>query len=209
MLYTHCKNFSLLVLSFLLGVFCVSSSAHAQSGNVLYPDLKKVLLVMAEVNEEVRSETMDKGFGNVNTLDIVRQQAIDEANARILDKIIKNYGWPTSEMIGLDGVAAAFLVVQHAEHTYQKRMLPAIRSSFERGDVNAGDYAMFVDRILVNDDLPQRYGTQADIRDGMLVLFPIEDRANLEVRRASLGLPSMSEHIEQMEAFYGVKHRGF
>lgn len=166
-------------------------------------------MVLAEVDAEVRTEMVNKGFGNVDTLDMVRQQAIDEANARILDKIIKNYGWPTSEMVGLDGVAAAFLVVQHAEHNFQKRMLPAINTSFERGDLNAGDYALFVDRILVNDGLPQRYGSQADIRDGMLVLFPIEDRQNLAVRRASLGLPPLKEYIEQMETFYGVKHKGF
>ena len=193
----------------LLCMLCLSAESSAQSNNVLYPDLRKMLVIMAEIDVEVRAELMGKGFGNVDSLDIIRQQAIDEAHTKILDKIIQNYGWPTREMVGQEGVDAAFLIVQHSDDAFQKRMVPMIEASFERGDVSAHDYALLVDRVLLYDGKPQRYGTQAEITNGVLVVLPIEDKQNLEKRRASLGLLPMEDYVREMEKLYGMKVKGW
>ena len=201
-------------LAFVLSLICsltIVSNSFAQSGidqNVLYPDLKQVLMVMVEVDQEIRNELISKGFGRLDSLDILRQKAIDEANTKILDKLLKNYGWPTREMVGQEGVDAAFLIVQHADPAYQKKILPSVKRSFERGDLDGAKYALLVDRILVNDGLPQRYGSQAKIEEGYIILFPIEDRDRVDVLRKSLGLGPLSEYIRGMESLYGAKYKG-
>ena len=206
----RCAGLKLAYFLLLTLTLSVVSNSFAQSGidrNVLYPDLKQTLMVMAEVDQEIRNELISKGFGRVDSLDIIRQKAIDEANTKILDKLIRNYGWPTREMVGKDGVDAAFLIVQHAEPAYQKKMLPSIKSSFERGDLDGAKYALLVDRVLVSDGLPQRYGSQAKIEEGYIILFPIEDRTKVDVLRESLGLESLSEYIRGMESLYGAKYK--
>ena len=198
---------------FLLLTFSLSvvSNAFAQSGidrNVLYPDLKQVLMVIAEVDQEIRNELLSKGFGHVDSLDILRQKAIDEANAKILNKLLQDYGWPTREMVGQEGVDAAFLIVQHADPAFQKKMLPSVKASFERGDLDGAKYALLVDRVLVNDGLPQRYGSQAKIEEGYIILFPVENRERVDALRESLGLEPLSSYIRGMEALYGAKYKG-
>lgn len=187
-------------------------SALAQSkdaGSALYPGLRSVLLAIAEVDQEVRSEMVGKGYGNLDSLDVARQQIVDETNIKILDKLVSDYGWPTREMVGRDGVKAAFLIVQHAEHAYQKQMLQSIKRSFERGDLDGGDYALLLDRVLVGDGLPQRYGSQAKIENGMLVLFPIEDKARVDEIRASMGLEPLGDYVRSLEQLYGMPARRF
>jgi hypothetical protein len=55
------------------------------------------------------------------------------------------------------------------------------------------------DRILVAEGKPQRYGTQFHTVDGKLVPRPIEDEANVDARRAAVGLGTMAEYNEQMQ----------
>ena len=147
-------------------------------------------------------------MGNLDSLDIARQAAVDETLTKMLLKIIKSYGWPTSEMVGKDGVAAAWLILQHAEHDVQKSMLGNVRVSFEVGDLDGQSYALLFDRVNVNDGLPQRYGTQMDIVNGEFKFFPIEDPGNLNVRRSQVGLVSISEYIKHMEDVYGIPYKG-
>jgi len=206
----RCAGLKLVYILLLICSLSVVSNSFAQSGidrNVLYPDLKQVLMVMVEVDQEIRNELISKGFGRVDSLDILRQKAIDEANTKILDKLLENYGWPTREMVGKEGVDAAFLIVQHADPDYQRKMLPSIKASFERGDLDGANYALLVDRVLVNDGLPQRYGSQAKIEEGYIILFPIEDRGRVDLLRESMGLEPLSEYIRGMESLYGAKYK--
>ena len=93
-------------------VFFALGSVHAQPASTItytHPDLRAVLLSMVEVDEEVRSELIEKGMGNLDDVDFARQQAVDEALTKTLLKIISRYGWPTSEMVGKEGVYGAYI----------------------------------------------------------------------------------------------------
>ena len=43
-------------------------------------------------------------------------------------------------------------------------------------------------------------GSQAGFFDGERVLEPIEDEANVDVRRAEVGLPPLVEYVEQLKS---------
>ncbi len=66
-------------------------------------------------------------------------------------------------------------LVQHASHdtTVQAAMLVELDAAFERGEADGQSIALFTDRAAVQRGQPQVYGTQADMRDGRLVLEPI------------------------------------
>jgi hypothetical protein len=50
---------------------------------------------------------------------------VDQDNTRWLKGVVAWYGWPTRSMVGDDGAAAAWLLVQHADHdrAFQRRCL--------------------------------------------------------------------------------------
>ena len=97
MLNAFCRRvLRLSVYPLLACCFIPWSASIAQSGgDVLYPELRSILLVLEEVDQEVRAELLGKGFGNLDSLDMARQRAVDETNTKILDKLIRDYGWPT------------------------------------------------------------------------------------------------------------------
>ena len=170
-----------------------------------YPELRVILLGMAEINQAVRKELIGRGLGNLDSLDMVRQRTVDDTNVRLLSKMVDEYGWPTRGMVGQDGVDAAFLIIQHASHSFRKTMLPHVKKAYDLGDLSSGDYALLIDLVLVGDGYPQRFGTQAEIRNNRLIILPIEDQDRVDERRAALGLEPLALYVEKLEALYGLR----
>ncbi|KQQ47163.1 hypothetical protein ASF61_00455 [Duganella sp. Leaf126] len=120
-----------------------------------------------------------------------RQTAIDVANANRLVQIIDTFGWPGLRFAG-PASQTAFLVLQHADDATQRKYLPLLRQAVERHDALGSELAMLEDRLLVAEGKPQRYGTQ--LGGEPLHFQPIEDEANVDARRRSIGLPTMAEY---------------
>ena len=132
---------------------------------------------------------------------------LDSDNQSRLKAIVHEHGWPTAKLVGKDAVHATFLLLQHASDTnFQKEMLPLIRRSFVNGDLDGQSYALLFDRIRVRENKPQLYGTQArplaEWKDKTPALMPIEDEANIEKRRADLGLPPLDLYLKMMKQVY-------
>ena len=155
---------------------------------------------MARVDQAVRNEWM-RGDPVAPSPELLsRMAAIDAANTARLQEIVEEHGWPGSELVGLDGARGAFLIVQHATHDVQKALFPLVETGYREGVVSGPSYALLLDRILVGDGRPQVYGSQAAFLDGELVLEPIEDEANVDVRRAEVGLPPLAEYVAQLRS---------
>jgi hypothetical protein len=83
-------------------------------------------------------------------------------------------------------------------------MMPVLERLAERGEVPRNDAALLIDRVLMHDSLPQRYGTQFQMVDGRLVLYEVQDEVLLEERRKSMGLPPLEEYMRLMEDLYNT-----
>lgn len=81
-------------------------------------------------------------------------------------------------------------------------MLGEIRSAFDRGEADGQSVALLTDRVAVTRGQPQVYGTQADMRDGRLVLNPIADSAGVDARRAQMGMMPLGDYIRLMDSMY-------
>ena len=130
--------------------------------------------------------------------------------ARLVEMIDQLGGWPTPDLVGEDGSAAAWLICQHAISMpeLQRRCLALLKPLAARGVVPRKQFAYLLDRIRMFEGRPQVYGTQFvwDER-GELVPHPIEDPEHVEERRAFIGLPSLREHARQVRETAGPPPR--
>jgi hypothetical protein len=115
----------------------------------------------------------------------------DLANQQTLKSLIPASGWFKVSTDGDQAALAAFLVVQHATNDPQlmRDTLPRMKSAVDAGEASGQWYALLFDRVAVQfDHKPQRYGTQLSCVKGKWKLDSIEDPANLDARRQSVGL---------------------
>jgi Family of unknown function (DUF6624) len=168
--------------------------------------LRKELLLMVVEDQNIRNEMIKSGWDTPTKEILARMELIDRKNTLRMKSIIKAYGWPSAELVGWDGSEAAFLLVQHSDHRTRKELQPMLQKEFRTGNLSGPNYALFIDRVLVDDGRPQIYGLRArpmnEWTAGEPVLFPIEDEANVDKRRAEIGLGPLSEYREKLKRMY-------
>jgi hypothetical protein len=199
--FSHITN-----LCFALLLLCNTQAQEAGNPPVKEPALRSELLKRVEQDQAIRNELISKGARNPDKAILARMQAIDTANTERMKAIIRQYSWPGPELVGRDGAEAAFLLVQHADLAFQKEMWPFVEKAYRSGALSGQSYALLLDRVRVGEGKPQVYGTQAkrleEWKGQEPVLAPIEDEANVDKRRAEVGLPPLSEYREILKRLY-------
>ena len=118
----------------------------------------------------------------------------DRVNQKRVTEMIDKYGWPKKSLVGLQAATAAFLVIQHAELDVQLKYVERMREAVMAGEASKQNLALLEDRLLIRQGKPQRYGSQVDMQNGV-GLKPTEDEANLDARRATMGLGPICEYL--------------
>ncbi len=164
--------------------------------------LVKELTAMAAEDQEIRRQIIahrdDKALAR-------KMDAVDKKNTTRLKEIVAANGWPGYSKLGSEGAHNMWLMVQHADHDvpFQEKCLPLLRQAVAQGEADATDMAYLTDRVRVNRKKPQVYGTQyKEGKGGKMVPQPIEDAANVERRRAAVGLMSMAEYEKLLAKMY-------
>lgn len=199
----------LVSINALLLTWLVVGYLPAQPGSVspsADPELRDELLKRVADDQNIRKQLISKGIEQPDQQLLARMKEIDTANEERITAIVRQYGWPSSQLVGRDGAEAAFLLVQHAGLTLQKKVLPLVEKAYRSGDLSGQSYALLCDRVLVREGKPQVYGTQAkrieEWKGREPVAEPIADEANVDKRRAKLGLPPLSEYLQMMKQIY-------
>ena len=167
----------------------------------LSESLQQLLIDMSRRDLETRQRLADDMslFGGYHP----DMQAVHEENAAILDGIIQERGWPTSDMVGDDGADAAWLIVQHAIGLpeFQRRCLALLTEAATAGSIPAWQPAYLLDRILTFEGKQQVYGTSFDWDEqGLMNPRAIADPTSVDERRAAVGLPPLAEAIARHRA---------
>ena len=127
---------------------------------------------------------------------------IDVRHTERLKKLFAKYGgWIRSSVFGGDAAHDAWLLLQHADHdrAFQKRMLPVLEAASLASDASGVDVAYLTDRVLVAENLPQRYGTQGRCVDkGKWEHQLVEAPERLDERRKALGLEPEADYAQQL-----------
>lgn len=125
---------------------------------------------------------------------------LDSVNLGYITRLLDTHGWPGQQQVGKLANEAVFLVIQHAERDVLVKYFPLLAASYELGGTPAKYYAMMLDRLMTDEQKPQVFGTQIDMKlqDGKYQPFPIADRAGVDKRRAKLGLPTINSWIKEL-----------
>jgi Family of unknown function (DUF6624) len=76
-------------------------------------------------------------------------------------------------------------------------------TNLPKDEVSQSNLAYLTDRVLLAEGKEQRYGTQCTAIDGKWKPRPLEDEANVDKRRADVGLPPLAEYLKLIEQQYG------
>ena len=192
-------------------VFIFSTTQRIFSQDIADPELRKELLKRVDQDQAIRNDWIKKGVTKADKTIIDRMVSIDKDNTEWLKTVIQKKGWPSNKLVGKEGSQAAWLIIQHADLEFQKQMLPLVESSYKSGDLPGSDYALLLDRVLVGEGKPQIYGTQAEDFNKWEgeepVMKPVADEANVDKRRAEVGLPPLYEYKTQLKYIYFPKEQ--
>ncbi len=170
--------------------------------NVKNRPLRDELLARGTKDQEARNAAINSG----NSPEAWQKIApIDHDNTEWMKQLVAKQGWPGISEVGKDGAQVAWLLVQHADAdpAFQKRVLPLMEAAVAKHEAEPSLFALLTDRVLRAEGKPQRYGTQFQTGDdGTMSMQPTEDEANLDARRASVGLPSIAEYKQVLSETY-------
>lgn len=127
----------------------------------------------------------------------------DAARTDRLREIIEEHGWPTRTMVGADGASAAWLLAQHSDFDvdFQAEALAMMCAALAAGEADPVDVAYLTDRVAVNQDRPQVYGTQVgSCEAGRAVPAPIADEDTVDERRERVGLEPLADYLALFDA---------
>ena len=160
-------------------------------------ELQNELIKMYVDDQAVRGNVMRDIIYKykVDTLQISNQNGVmvDSRNRDRLQEIFRESGFPTKKDVGKEAMNGIFLMIQHADgdKEWQKSQLKNIETAVKNGDMNGQNYAYLFDRIKINSNQKQRYGTQfakVDPINGTVELAETEDLKNLDTRRREIGM---------------------
>ena len=128
--------------------------------------------------------------------------AEDGARSRAtrLRAVVDEYGWPGIDLVGEDGAAAAWILLQHAEPSLQRWCLPMLAQAVQAGQADAEHLAAVTDRIELQEGRPQVYGTHLCVSTdgGREPVHGVVNPQGLDERRGVLGLLPWSEYVASL-----------
>lgn len=130
---------------------------------------------------------------------------IDRKNTKRMKEIVRKYGWPKISMVGINGSAGAWLLVQHADHDikFQEHCLRLLKEAANKKEAHLKYVAYLMDRIFVNKKRPQIFGTQFYLnKNGEMIPRKIKDVKNLSRRRKKFGFGSFQIYQKKLLNYY-------
>ncbi|MEJ8801041.1 DUF6624 domain-containing protein [Pontibacter sp. H249] len=171
--------------------------------------LKAQLEAIYEKDQQIRREFLaarDKhGMESEEVKELGQKMGqIDKENQQQVVAILDEHGWPGKSMVGMQASTAAFLVIQHAPKEVMEKYLPVMREAAAKGEASNNHLALMEDRVRMNNGLPQLYGSQVQMNPEtkQWELYKVEDEANLDKRRAEMGLGPIKGYLKSMGVEY-------
>ena len=134
----------------------------------------------------------------------------DSINLIKIEKILNNKGWLGTKIIGVEGNATLFLVIQHSDIKTQLKYLPMMREAVKIKNAQARDLALLEDRVALKQGKRQIYGSQIgrDQETGEYFVSPLTDPENVNKRREEVGLGTLSDYISHWNMIWDIdKHK--
>jgi len=130
----------------------------------------------------------------------------DSINLVKVKKILDQYGWPGSDVVGSQGNRTIFLVIQHADLKTQEKYLPLMREAVKKKNANASNLALLEDRVALRKGKKQIYGSQIGMdKSGAYYVQTLDDPDNVDKRRAAVGLGPLADYVQRWQLKWDVE----
>lgn len=192
----------LLLFSLLLSASC-HHIGQAQQAPSLSPEaLIDVLDTVYRTEQEPirRRDSLIKVHG-VESKEVLEQQRIYEKNHAINEKVVRdildNSGWPDKAVIGERGNLTICNVIQHSANEVRIKYLPVMKAAVLAKQLHPRFLVRAEDRIATEAGELQIYGGQMKYypETESFNVWPVYDPANINKRRAAIGLGPIEEHL--------------
>jgi hypothetical protein len=191
---------------------CPSDAAWMSAQNETKPHADEQISnapLRTEINKRFDADQAARNAITADPADkslVANVNRIDQSNLMWLRQQIDNDGFPSVAEVGHKGIFEIFMLIQHADRdrALQTKALKLMEPLVASNEVSKMDVAFLTDRILVAEGKPQRYGTQFGTDEqGNRTLNPVEDPANLDKRRESMGLEPEDDYKCRMDFIFG------
>ena len=97
------------------------------------------------------------------------------------------------------------LLTHTADLAWRRSLLPQLENLADLGKIDGAPLAAVIDKQLVAEGKPQRYGTQFKSTDDGLAMIQVEDPGGLDSLRARTLLPPIEIYRAQLGRQYHLK----
>lgn len=201
--------------NFLFSLVCclVFTNGFGQSAldAVKLPKVKEQIIYLTDKYEGFRqqkNEALNQKTPNHKRLmqiekQIQSQLKINQAAAK---KIVNAHGFPSISMVGEEASHKFWqmVIAMKQDPGFQTVVLKKMDVAVKNNDASTKDFAYLSDRVMVNQGLPQYYGTQIyfDQQENKYKPHPISNPRGINERRAEMGLVSLEAHVENTNNKY-------
>lgn len=170
----------------------------------IYKTDQDVRFKLMNLSKESKSQDASKEIKDNYSEVVLEMKAVDAENLEKIKSILSKYGWLGPDEVGFEASQAIFLVIQHADLKTQEQFLPLVRKAAEMGKTLNSNLALMEDRVALRKGDKQIYGSQiwTDPETGEYFVDLLRDPLTVDDRRAKVGLPSMSDYLNQ---FFGIQ----
>lgn len=103
---------------------------------------------------------------------------------------------------------ALWSVLQHGSVSSKEKYAPLLKASVLKGESQARHYTRLIDRMLINSNKPQLYGTQIDYNSGEIpTFFPIEKPEYVNHRRKEIGLDGIESFAKERKIEWNITQK--
>lgn len=125
------------------------------------------------------------------------QEALDSTNLLFIERFIEHYGYPGKSMVGEPANEVAWYVIQHSDKI--ESYFSIIKEAGKRKEIPYRLVAMMQDRLLVEQQKKQLYGTQVarrrlkNSKEEVMFVWPVKRPCFVNRRRKKAGFETTIE----------------
>jgi len=199
------------ILFSLVMLFSLNSLTAQNNELVKMPDLAQKIAYLSDKYEGIRNQKNEMLLKFKST-----SPEIKDLDARLLDQMNINYaaakkmidadGFPNYDMVGEATTHKFWMMVQQMDTypDFQMQVLRSMADAVEQNKAAKLDFAYLTDRVLLNQDKPQHYGTQVyyDQSEKTYKPHPVDNVTRTNERRAELGLAPLEVSLASTNKKY-------
>ena len=149
-------------------------------------------------------EELTNKYGNEKAWKIfeTKRDSVSLDNQNRIKNLYLKYGYLGIKEVGKENSVKFWLPIQHADNNveFQKKMLKAMKKQVKINNIHKRNYAMLEDRIAINTNQKQRFGSQVTYNDlGQAIpKNGLIDSLNIDRLRSEYELQSFKKYYNEM-----------